>query len=148
MGCDEQEIEVKNTHLIGKAIKEIQMTTDKLAIKFVLEDGAEVIARTDADCCSQTWIEHISLPCSGFPAFVTDARNIEMPDLGTPDNAECVAYYGYEIKTNKGDLVIDYRNESNGYYGGYLYWPGDNFCGGVYGQNIANDEFVPVTHDI
>jgi len=31
-----------------------------------------------------------------------------------------VAYYGLRITTTKGRAVLDYRNTSNGYYGGGL----------------------------
>ena len=33
--------------------------------------------------------------------------------------------------------MIDYRNESNGYYGGNLCWDDESFYGGVYGQNVS-----------
>lgn len=134
--------------LIGKTITAIQLTTDKKAIRFVLADGADVVARADGDCCSSTWIEHISLPARGFPATVLEAGDIDMPDLGSPSEYECVQYYGFELKTDKGHMVIDYRNESNGYYGGNLSWPDDYFYGGVHGQNVANDEWATVTHDV
>lgn len=134
--------------LIGKTITEIQLTTDKKAIRFVLADGSDVVAQADGDCCSSTWIEHISLPSRGFPATVLEARDIDMPDLGSPDEYECIAYYGFELKTDRGHMVIDYRNESNGYYGGNLSWPGDYHYGGVYGQNVANNEWASVTQDV
>ncbi len=43
-----------------------------------------------------------------------------------------------------GACVIDYRNESNGYYGGDLVWPGKahHFYGGVYGQNVSTERWV------
>lgn len=134
--------------LIGKTIAALQLTTDKKALRFVLADGAEVVARADGDCCSDTWIEHISLPAGGFPATVLEAADIEMPDLGEMPDREVVAYYGFELKTDKGHMVLDYRNDSNGYYGGNLSWPGEYFYGGVHGQNVANDEWAPVTVDL
>jgi hypothetical protein len=139
---------MKLNPLIGKTITAIQLTTDKKAIRFVLGDGTDVVANADGDCCSSTWIEHILMPASGFPAVVLEAHDIEMPDLGTPPNAECIAYYGFEIKTDKGDMTIDYRNESNGYYGGNLSWPGEDFYGGVFSQNVANDEWRDVKQDM
>ena len=53
-----------------------------------------------------------------------------MPDLGDMPDCDCVQYYGAKITTNKGDMVIDYRNDSNGYYGGDIVWPGEGFYGG------------------
>jgi hypothetical protein len=37
-----------------------------------------------------------------------------MPDV------DVVAYYGLKITTETGIAVLDYRNDSNGYYGGSL----------------------------
>lgn len=80
-----------------------------------------------------------------FPCTVTGVQDIEMPDLGQPDDEyDVVAYYGCKISTNKGDIVIDYRNSSNGYYGGNLAWPDENFYGGVFGQNNSNNEWRPL----
>jgi hypothetical protein len=51
---------------------------------------------------------------------------------------DVLSYYGCKITTTNGIAVIDYRNDSNGYYGGNLVWPGERgFYGGVYGQNIS-----------
>lgn len=139
---------MKTNPLVGKTIKTMQLTTDKRAIRFVLTEGDDIIARADGDCCSSTWIEHVSLPARGFPAAVLEVSDLDMPDQGTPPDAECVTYYGCGIKTDRGDMVIDYRNESNGYYGGELSWPGDYFYGGVFGQNISSEEWSELTHDV
>lgn len=130
--------------LIGKTVTTLYMTTDNKALRFVLADGTEIVAKTDADCCSETWIEHISLPAGGFPATVLEANDTG----GLPDSDDgCMQYYGFELKTNKGHMVLDYRNQSNGYYGGSLSWPGDHFYGGVYCQNVPNDDWKLVTED-
>ncbi len=135
--------------LVGKTIQGVQLTADKRALRFKLDDGTEVVARCDGDCCSSTWVEHISLPALGFPALVTEAEDVPMPDLGTPPEFECLAYYGFQVTTDKGHMVIDYRNESNGYYGGSLSWPGEYHYGGVHGQNDADEsEWIEVTQDI
>ncbi len=134
--------------LIGKKITQIKIADDKEAILFICEDG-DVKARCDAECCSHTWIEHIELPALGFPALVVAVDDLDLP--GSDDNHqeyECLQVYGLKITTDKGDLIIDYRNSSNGYYGGDLIWPDDGFYGGVYGQNISNENWIDVTNDI
>lgn len=119
------------------------LAADKEAILFKTNEG-DIVVKCDADCCSHTWVESIELPVNGFPAVVAAADDIEMPDLGNGD-AECITYYGFKITTDKGDIIIDYRNESNGYYGGSLSWPDDNyFYGGVYGQNVSKEDWKPV----
>lgn len=129
--------------LVGKTITKIMIADDKQAILFQTTEG-DIKVLVDADCCSSTWIESIELPVNGFPALVLEADDILMPDLGNGD-AECISYYGFKIKTDKGDVIIDYRNESNGYYGGSLSWPNDDyFYGGVHGQNISKEEWKDV----
>lgn len=129
--------------LTGKTIVDVQIASDKKALRFVTSDG-EVVARTDGDCCSDTWVEHVDLPARGFPAVVQAVEDVDMPDLGSPNNYDVIAYYGCRIITDKGEMLIDYRNSSNGYYGGNLVWPGDRyFYGGVYGQNISTEEWQP-----
>jgi hypothetical protein len=134
--------------LEGKKVVSVEIASDQKALRFFIDDGSDIVARADGDCCSSTWIEHVELPVNGFPATVVSVSDVEMPDLGTPDGFECVAYYGCKIETDKGTLLIDYRNESNGYYGGNLSWPGEYFYGGVYGQNESSKEWKPVKSDI
>lgn len=131
-----------NHILAGKTITRVAIASDKEAIRFVTNHG-EVVARCDADCCSHTWIEHVDLPTLGFPALVISAEDIHE---GLPENqdreGDLIQFYGFKIVTDKGEILIDYRNESNGYYGGSLTWPGDMFYGGVHGQNKSKEEWV------
>ena len=117
-------------------------------ILFITENE-EVIAKTDGDCCSETWIEHVELPSLGFPAKVISVEELELNKEPQRDNNyECLEFYGCKITTDKGDIIIDYRNESNGYYGGELCWPGDTFYGGVFGQNVSEEEWEDLLQDI
>lgn len=123
--------------LIGKTLLAVLLSEDKGAMLFKTPDG-DIVVQCDADCCSHTWIEHVSLPALGFPAVVSAVENVDMPDLGNMKGCDVVAYYGCKITTNHGELLIDYRNDSNGYYGGNLSWPGDYHYGGVFGQNNSS----------
>lgn len=127
--------------LIGKTITEMKIADDKLALLFRTTDG-DVIARADADCCSSTWIEHVELPALGFPATVLGLDDLDLPDEDVEDDDDhCIRFYGFKITTDRGHIVIDYRNESNGYYGGDLCWPGDDFYGGVFGQQVSAEQW-------
>ncbi len=67
-----------------------------------------------------------------------------MPDLTPGDGGE-TKYYGCKITTDKGHIIIDYRNESNGYYGGDIVWPDDrSFYGGVFGQNVSDEKWKDI----
>lgn len=126
--------------LVGKTLSKVELASDKLAIRFTV-DGETVVAKCDADCCSSTWIESVEMPAGGLPAKILCIGDLELPEDRDRDG-ELVQFYGLKLTTDKGDLVLDYRNESNGYYGGNLSWPGEYHYGGVYGQNNSTEEWV------
>ncbi len=107
--------------LINKTITDITLSDDNERITFKTTEG-DVIADCYAECCSHTWVENLELPALGFPCTVLSEENLDMPDLGDMPGCEYVEYYGYKIETDKGSIIIDYRNDSNGYYGGSLEW--------------------------
>lgn len=129
--------------LIGRTLTGIKIADDREALLFQTAEG-DVIARCDADCCSHTWVEHVDLPARGFPAVVQAVEDLDMPDLGDMEGCDGFAYYGCKIVTSSGEIVIDYRNDSNGYYGGSLTWPGEYHYGGVYGQNDSSMKWVDI----
>ena len=136
--------------LQDKTITGIEIADDKKAMRFLLDGAEPVVAKADGDCCSSTWIEHVEIPAGGFPAKVISVSDLDLPGSSNDDaEYECLAVYGLKITTDKGDLVVDYRNSSNGYYGGNLSWPTDGyFYGGVYGQNISKENWKPLSHDL
>lgn len=129
--------------LVGRTITAIKIAEDKEALLFVTDAG-DVRVRCDGDCCSYSWVESIELPALGFPAKVLSAEDVDMPDLGDMEGHDVVSYYGFKIDTDKGVILIDYRNDSNGYYGGNLSWPGEYFYGGVHGQNVSDEVWLDV----
>lgn len=134
--------------LIGKIITDMKIAQDRQALLFVTA-GGEIKAKVDGDCCSHSWIENVELPVNGFPATVLSAEDIDMPDLGNGD-AECRQYYGYKLTTDKGDIIIDYRNDSNGYYGGSIWFPDsdpkeyNSYYGGVLNQNVSAENWQDI----
>ena len=128
--------------LIGKTITRVWLAEDSQALKFDVAEGDSVKVLVDADCCSETWIESLDTPELLIGGKVIAVEDLEMPDLGDIEGREVIAYYGCKIVTDKGSCVIDYRNDSNGYYGGNLSWPEDTyFYGGVYGQNVSKENW-------
>ena len=109
--------------LLNQTITDVKIAADKQALLFVSADGTEHIALVDGDCCSYTWIEHIEMPALGMPFKILAIEDLDMPDLGDMPDCDVVAYYGAKIITDKGEMIIDYRNDSNGYYGGNIVWP-------------------------
>lgn len=135
-----------NNLLLNKKIVKMQIASDKEALLFVTDDGQQLIVRVDAKCCSYTWIESVELPALGFPFTVIACDDLDMnKEPLENEEYECLQFYGAKITTDKGDLVIDYRNSSNGYYGGSIVWPGENyFYGGVYGQNVPDEKWEDI----
>jgi hypothetical protein len=132
--------------LVGKTLTGLKIAADRQALLFQTTEG-DIKVSVDADCCSYTWVEHIELPALGFPAIVTAVAELDLPEpedkTSTFHNeyVDVLAFYGCKITTDRGEIVIDYRNDSNGYYGGSLSWPDDHFYGGVYGQNVSKEEW-------
>ena len=130
--------------LIGKVISTVWLAKDKKAIRFDVQGGKSIIALTEGDCCSSTWIESID-GAEQLIGTVVSVEDIPMPVLDhTKFFFGLLKFYGCKITTDKGYAVIDYRNESNGYYGGNLSWPEDSYYAGVYGQNISKGEWEQI----
>lgn len=128
--------------LVGKTIMGLKIAEDRKALLFKTDQG-DAVVKVDGECCSNSWVEHIELPALGFPARVLAVSDLELPQPEQKEEYEVIAVYGCKIETDKGEVIIDYRNESNGYYGGNLLWPDDGyFYGGVHGQNVSNEKWV------
>jgi hypothetical protein len=115
------------TLLIGKTVTALELSQDRETLTLTCADGSTATGITYGDCCSQTWIENIENEEALIGHAITAVEDIEMPslgDVGTPHHpdVECVQYYGLRITTTGGICTIDYRNDSNGYYGGDLSW--------------------------
>lgn len=108
--------------LLNKVIKKIFISEGESHIKFILSDNSEMIYVTDADCCSETWFSDFT----GIDCLINQ-EILEVEELLLPINKLLLAQrsrqeydelYGYCFKTQKGYATLEYRNSSNGYYGG------------------------------
>ncbi len=115
--------------LVDKVVTGIYRSNDKQYLKFELRDGDPIYAECYGDCCSHTWIEHLELPALELPARVISVDNLDMNKPGEEHEGDWdtgyIQFYGYKIVTDRGEIIIDYRNESSGYYGGSLDWADD-----------------------
>ena len=116
--------------LVGKEIEYVEMDICGSAICFHLKDAPSVVLEARGDCCSESWIESIDAPLA-LVGKVLSVEEIPMPFLGNVGTAKhslddphqyqgLISYYGLKITTVAGTAVLDYRNDSNGYYGGEL----------------------------
>jgi hypothetical protein len=111
--------------LVGKILTGVTLSGNQESIVFHTTE-ADYYVEVEAECCSYTWIEHIELPALGFPALVIAVEELDLPtgnESSFHPDTDFVQFYGCKITTDRGEIVIDYRNDSNGYYGGNLKWP-------------------------
>ncbi len=110
-----------NDKLVNKTIEKVFINPSNDFMRLQYDKGyIDIIA--EGDCCSHSWIEHVENVEALIGATVISVENIDMPDLGDTDEDkdEYIKYYGLKITTTKGSVQFDYRNSSNGYYGGSL----------------------------
>jgi hypothetical protein len=132
------------TPLKNLVIEGIDVTHDSISIRLNTNIGP-IIGVCDADCCSETWIENVELPALGFPCRLITAEHLNMPegrDSEGDELQEYIQFYGIKLTTDKGEIIIEYRNASNGYYGGDLLWGDRHYYGGVNRQQIPSDEWI------
>ena len=105
--------------LKGRTITGIDVSDDEEALRFRFTDEfGPVVWSVDGDCCSHSyWHDGYSLNALRL-GTVSAVASLELPDV-SDSPAELTQAYGYAITTEKGAATLAFRNESNGYYGGY-----------------------------
>lgn len=113
-------------HLIGKTIREVLINHSKDMIVFKCNDSDIIAFEAHGDCCSSSWIENITNAQDLTDGLVLEVKELDLSDRNNNggEYGEYVQFYGEEILalTPNGPVkcLIEYRNESNGYYGGDL----------------------------
>lgn len=115
--------------LTGRTLREVTLDDEREVLTLRFTDGTERY-RTHGDCCSETWVEHLTVPdlTGGARVLrVTESGGVDAtPEQKAKSDAEreygtdCLTVYQTSIVTDRGEVVIEYRNDSNGYYGGSL----------------------------
>lgn len=106
--------------LAGRNLVSVEARDDGKHLVFIFADG-EVVYSAEGDCCSHSWIEHLTVPPDVAGAQITAWAEQEMGEKA--DEYETIRVYQTSFRTDKGDIVVEYRNASNGYYGGWLEGP-------------------------
>lgn len=108
--------------LIGKIIQEICISSDKTVITFKTDQGP-ISYETYGDCCSHSWIEHFENPESLIGGRVESVESVDMDSwwAGEEDYGDHIKQYGVRLcVAGRSPALLEYRNSSNGYYGGAL----------------------------
>lgn len=112
--------------MLGKKIAGVKVSSDQSTIIFTFQDGFSRSFGVAGDCCSYSWIEHLEMPTSVEGATLTGAYDSApiTQDHSEHDEEKStdphIQVYNTVFTTDRGEIVLEYRNSSNGYYGGYL----------------------------
>lgn len=109
--------------LADRPIATVESKDDGEHLVFTFQDGATATFTAEGDCCSRSWIEHLTVPPDIAGTAVTHVGENDMGERDTDDGYGLLRLYQTTFRTPKGDIVVEYRNESNGYYGGWLSGP-------------------------
>lgn len=110
--------------LKGKSIISIEWSEQKIV--FNMKDMS-VCFNAFGDCCSSSYIESLDNPEVFKDAIFNSAESIEGEQKELTDyNVHKWTFY--KFKTSKGSCTLSFRNESNGYYDGYLELIEEKIC--------------------
>ena len=114
--------EARFADMLGKKLAFVECTAQGGAIAFVFDDGTRVEFYVEGDCCSHSWIEHLQLPADikGATVLSVDDSAPITSDHDDHDDGGDIQVYNTSFKTDRGEIILEYRNSSNGYYGGLL----------------------------
>lgn len=113
--------EVFEKYMLNNALKSVSLNNEKDFITFEFLDGTDQKFSVEGDCCSNSWIEHLELPNELEGATLLKMFENTIDDFEDEENGgNFIQVYQTHFVTDKGDIVLEYRNSSNGYYGGHL----------------------------
>ena len=94
---------------------------------FRFRDGRTLTYTAEGDCCSQSWIEHITVPPDIDGAVVATYSETDIGER-SDGRAGLLRLYQTAFQTDRGEVIVEYRNSSNGYYGGWLRGPAEKWA--------------------
>lgn len=107
--------------LVGKHITKVQMNAGKDDVRFITTTG-NLDYYCYGDCCSESWVNHVNDIDNLMDATVTQVEEFDFHTLlgvePEPTRQDSDEVLFHKVHTNKGTCLIEFRNSSNGYYGG------------------------------
>ncbi len=122
----------KTAAFLEKPFKVVTLNGNDEKVVLYAEDGRSIVLTVEGDCCSHSYFTDNGI--KDFKSIVGETliklEETECPGA-LPDghffvseederNGDCVALYCLKVTTDKQEVSIDWRNDSNGYYGGML----------------------------
>ena len=107
--------------LKDKKLQTVATEDDGARLVFTFDDGRRLSYSAEGDCCSHSWIEHLTVPPDIAGTEVTGYAEQDMGEF--EKDYDTIRVYQTSFATPKGEIIVEYRNASNGYYGGWLQGP-------------------------
>lgn len=114
------------TNMLNRPLASVALNTSDEVV-FTFQDGGIRRFGVYGDCCSHSWIEHLEMPgpiAGARILSVEDSAPITQDHDQHDDDGE-ISVYNTSFKTDRGAIVLEFRNSSNGFYGGFLVDAGD-----------------------
>ena len=131
-----------------KKLSEIWVKDNNKELVLIFEDGYQRALHAVGDCCSTSWIEHITIDGEVFGQPIIAVSEKDLPiikkvgeQLAEFDEHSLIQAYSTVFSTPMGRIELEYRNESNGYYGGELEDMGE------FNVQLDNSRWQKVTGD-
>lgn len=107
--------------LIGKKINKVYLDSEKQQYISFDTDSGLVSYEAEGDCCSESWFYQITGLDALKEGTVSDVEEVDRGEVEDGKSRQEVdQLYSIKIKTDKGRADIEFRNSSNGCYGGSL----------------------------
>lgn len=105
--------------LIGKKILKIEIDRGKQHFLKFTTDSSECVFFAEGDCCSESWFYGFNGILSLVGSTVTSVTEVPLGEaVGYRGRQDFTRKYCIKIVSTGGHTDIEFRNSSNGYYGG------------------------------
>ncbi len=111
---------MKWCELVGQIVSELWLAPNKQYIQLQLQGHRVVAFYTEAECCSHSWIEHISGVAALIGQPIIAAGQLDLPTPDQDPEVDFIQAYSSTLVTAHGLFELEFRNSSNGNYGGRL----------------------------
>lgn len=106
--------------LLYKTILKLEIDEAGEYLRFTTNEKQVYVYYSEGECCSSSWFQYITGVMYLFNTQILDIKEIEINNNVIETKKGCIQLYKIEIDTTKGYVDFEYRNESNGYYGGFI----------------------------
>lgn len=105
--------------LYGQIVDKIELGNEGYYIRFTTRRKTYTYS-AEGDCCSVSYINDLINVQALLRQEVKGVIEKDLPGVDSEDEYNCIRAYGFTLVTKAGYFDLVFRNESNGYYGGWL----------------------------